>query len=233
MERHLVMALHAHRVVQKGTHNVRRGLGFLACGIATLVMTAGSARASGAYNNLIQLDNSDSTHPAVATGSMVSHDSTNDPVENANLAYSHSFNCTGCRTVTVALQAVIIEANPTTIAPQNAAVAVNENCQSCLTFAYAHQYVFSPHHPVILDGESNSQLQMIQSYIDHEANSGEDFALLSSHLDNASWAFCYVVQRAVQRQDNQGGDHKSSTGSPTVCGAAPFDHRQVANRSGS
>ncbi len=65
---------------------MRRGLGFLACGIATLVMTAGSARASGAYNNLIQLDNADSTHPAVATGSMVSHDTTNDPVNNANLA---------------------------------------------------------------------------------------------------------------------------------------------------
>ena len=226
------MALRGHAIVQKGTDNVRRGLGFVACGIATLVMTAGSAGASGAYNNLIQLDNADSTHPAVATGSMVSHDTTNDPVENANLAYSHSFNCTGCRTVTVALQAVIIEANPTTIAPQNAAVAVNENCQSCLTFAYAHQYVFSPHHPVSLDSESNRELQAIQSYIDSEANSGEDFAVLSSHLDNASWAFCYVVQRAVQRQ-NRSGDHNSSTASPSVCGAAPFDHRQVASHSGN
>jgi hypothetical protein len=206
---------------------VRRAIGFLACAVATLVMTAGSAGASGAYNNLIQLDNSDNTHSAVATGSVVSHDTTTDPVENANLAYSHSVNCTGCRTVTVALQAVIIEANPTTIAPQNAAVAVNENCQSCLTFAYAHQYVFSPHHPVTLDSESNRQLQAIQSYIDHEANSNEDFATLSSHLDNASWAFCYVVQRAMQSHDSR------TDKTPAVCGAPPFDHRQVSNRSGN
>jgi hypothetical protein len=190
-------------------------------------MTAASAGATDAYNNLIQLDNSDNTHPAVATGVVVSHDTTNEPVENANLAYSHSFNCTGCRTVTVALQAVIIEGNPTTVAPQNAAVAVNENCLSCLTFAYAHQYVFSPHHPVVLNRDATLALQAIQSYVDHEANSGEDFATLNSHLDDASWAFCYVVQRAAQKSDT-----RSST-TPNVCGAAPFDHRQVSSQPGS
>jgi hypothetical protein len=41
------------------------------------------------------------------------------------------------------------------------------------------------------------------------------------------------VQRAVQSEDNQGGDQSSTTKSPSVCGAPPFDHRQVANRSGS
>jgi hypothetical protein len=178
-----------------------------------LFLAAGSAGASGAYNNLIQIDNSDASHPAILTGSLVSHDATNDPVQNANLAYSHSVNCTGCKTITVAVQAVIIEGNPTNISPQNAAVALNENCQSCQTFAYAHQYVFSPHHPVTLSERTNQQLQQIQQGIDWVAHSGKDFATMSSQLDDLSWAYCYVVQRAA---------HVTN-----VCGAPPFDHRQV------
>lgn len=192
---------------------MRRCFAFLGCVIATLTLAAASAGADGAYNNLIQVDNSSGSQPAILTGSLVSHDAGNDAVENANLAYSHSVDCTGCKTITVAVQAVIIEGNPTTIAPQNAAVAVNENCQSCLTFAYAHQYVLSPHHPIEISGKDSKRLQAIQQGIDWVAHSGKDFATMSSQLDSLSWAYCSVVQHAA---------HVSN-----VCGAAPFDHRQV------
>ena len=202
---------------------VRRSLSFLVCLIATVVLAAGSASAAGTYNNLVQVDNSDNARPAVSTASMVSQDSGDAAVYNANLAYSHSFNCTGCRTVTAALQAVIIEGNPTTIAPQNAAVAINENCQSCQTFAYAQQYVFSPHHPVRIGEGTSRQLQAIQAAINWVANSNEDFTTMTSQLDSLSWAFCSAVQRAVQA----GQDGQNSQASTNICGAAPFDHRQV------
>lgn len=55
--------------------------------------------------------------------------------------------------------------------------------------------------------------RVIQQGIDWVAHSGKDFATMSSQLDNLSWAYCYVVQRAVHVNN--------------VCGAAPFDHRQV------
>ena len=174
------------------------------------------------YDNLVQVDNSNPASPAVSTASAVAFDTGNTAVTNGNLAYSHSVNCTGCRTVTVAVQAVVIEGNPTDIEPQNAAVALNENCTSCQTFAYAHQYVFSPHHTVRLDGEARDRLAGIQRAINWVANSGTDFATMSSRLDQLSWAFCDTVQRAVASQ--QDGQNTSTT---SVCGVAPFDHRQI------
>jgi hypothetical protein len=195
------------------------------------MLTAGPAAADAAgggvsytsYDNLIQVDNSNPAAPAISTGSSVAFDTGTAAVTNGNLAYSHSVNCTGCKTITVAVQAVLIEGNPTDIEPQNAAVAINESCTSCQTFAYAHQYVFSPHHTVRIDGETRDRLANIQQAINWVANSGTDFATMSSRLDQLSWAFCDSVQRAVASQ--QEGQHSSST--PSVCGAAPFDHRQV------
>ena len=106
-------------------------------------------------------------------------------------------------------------------------MAINENCQSCQTFAYAHQYVFSPHHPVRISEGTSHQLQAIQAAINWVANSNEDFTTMSSQLDSLSWAFCYTVQRAVQAGPNDQNDQNSQPSTNICKGTAPFDHRQV------
>ncbi|MDP9073711.1 MAG: hypothetical protein M3N98_05945, partial [Actinomycetota bacterium] len=213
--------------------SVRRCFSVVGCVTVAVLLSAGPAAAEGGsaggnvsytvYNNLVQVDNNRPAVQSVSTASAVSLDSGNAAVQNANLAYSHSFNCTGCRTVTVAIQAVVVQGNPTVLQPQNAAVAVNDSCTSCQTYAYAHQYLFLPYHPVQIDGETRDRLAGIQSAINWVANSGKDFATINGQLDQLSWAFCDTVQRAVQSQ--QEGEGSSTT--TNVCGAAPFDHRQV------
>jgi hypothetical protein len=61
-----------------------------------------------------------------------------DAVDNENIAYAKS-GCTGCRTVAVAIQAVLITSNASDVQPKNVALAVNESCSSCRTFAAAYQ----------------------------------------------------------------------------------------------
>ena len=173
---------------------MRRCPCFLAFVLATAMLAAGPTAASTSYDDLVQLDNSLSAQPAVSTSSMFSHDTGSNAVTNANLAYFHSFDCTGCRTITVAVQAVVIEGSPSTVGPQNAAVAVNENCQACQTFAYTHHYVFSPHHAVTFDPDTNQKLAYIQSGIDWVAHSNMDFPTMSTRLDQLSWGFCTTVQ---------------------------------------
>ncbi len=155
---------------------MRRFISLVGCLLATLIVAAGPAAAADGYNNLVQVDNSDSTHPAVSTASMVSHDTGTADVTNANLAYSHSFNCTGCRTVTAAVQAVIVEGSPNTIAPQNAAVAINENCSHCQTFAYAHQYLFLTHYRVTIDRKTSRQLLARVGYLADSVLDGLELA---------------------------------------------------------
>lgn len=201
---------------------MRRCVVFIGCFVACLGLLGGSASADGTYNNIVQVENSNSAVPAVGTSAEVTFDTGTTAVTNANLAYSQSSNCTGCRTVALAVQAVVIEGVPTAITPQNAAVALNDSCQSCMTFAYAQQYVFSPEHPVSFGRATTAVLGALQAAMRREAASDESFTTMNSHLNDLSWAYCEAVQVAIQASGPNPG--------PPVCGAPPFDNLQVQTR---
>jgi len=63
-----------------------------------------------------------------------------DTVENENLAYARA-SCERCRTTAIAVQIVLVSSKPSTVTPVNLAVALNDNCTSCQTFATAFQFV--------------------------------------------------------------------------------------------
>ena len=56
---------------------------------------------------------------------------------NEAVAYS---KCTNCHTTAVAIEAIVVEGYPKVFAPQNLAVAVNDQCTACVTFADARQF---------------------------------------------------------------------------------------------
>ncbi|MCA1845059.1 MAG: hypothetical protein LC792_18060 [Actinobacteria bacterium] len=62
-----------------------------------------------------------------------------DP-QNAAVAYA---SCTGCETVAVSIQVVLVSGDPSVVAPENAAIAINDNCDLCETLAMAYQFVFN------------------------------------------------------------------------------------------
>ena len=49
--------------------------------------------------------------------------------------------CTDCRATAIAFQVVIVEGQPTQVAPVNKAVAVNDQCTRCVVYAGARQLV--------------------------------------------------------------------------------------------
>jgi hypothetical protein len=49
--------------------------------------------------------------------------------------------CSNCHTVAIAVQVVLVQGSPTTVAPQNVAVAANGGCSHCDTLAVAYQFV--------------------------------------------------------------------------------------------
>src|SRR4051794_9751736 len=62
------------------------------------------------------------------------------PVTNTNSAFAFA-SCRGCTTVAVSFQVVLVVGQSDTIAPINAAGALNADCPSCLTTAIAYQIV--------------------------------------------------------------------------------------------
>jgi len=74
------------------------------------------------------------------------------PVTNTNSAFALA-SCRGCTTVAVSFQVVLVVGQSDTIAPINAAGALNADCPACLTTAIAYQIV------VTVSEEPSAELQ--------------------------------------------------------------------------
>lgn len=70
-----------------------------------------------------------------------------DVIDETNTAVAYA-NCEACRAVAIAFQIVIVQGSPGTVAPQNVAVAVNDQCPDCSTLAVAYQFVVGRGEPV-------------------------------------------------------------------------------------
>ncbi len=71
---------------------------------------------------------------------------------NRNEAYAFA-SCTGCTTVAVAFQVVLLVGSVDVVVPQNIAAAVNYACVDCVTYALATQLVVSLDGPLDADGQ--------------------------------------------------------------------------------
>jgi hypothetical protein len=90
-------------------------------------------------------------------------------VTPGNLAYAES-SCVNCDTVAVALQLVLYKRGATNVAPENLAIALNNQCTGCVTVARAVQYVIPVDDPARAGREVwkkinslNGRLEALQS----------------------------------------------------------------------
>jgi putative peptide zinc metalloprotease protein len=81
-----------------------------------------------------------------------------DTVVNSNEAYALA-TCTGCRTVAVAFQVVLVVGSADIVVPQNLSGAVNYACVECVTTALAQQLVVSVPEP--LDAATVAELEAL------------------------------------------------------------------------
>ena len=73
-------------------------------------------------------------------------------------------SCVRCQTLAVALQIDLISRNATTIAPQNAAVALNLHCTGCFTSARALQYVIQVDDPTEVPERARDLVQTLMRH---------------------------------------------------------------------
>jgi hypothetical protein len=90
---------------------------------------------------------------------------TGDSVHNTNFAFAHAKGCNGCNASAVAVQVLLVAGHPRDFQPQNAAIAVNESCTSCGTYAYAWQYAVQTDRPVHLDRDARERIAELRGEI--------------------------------------------------------------------
>lgn len=120
-------------------------------------------------------------------------------VDNTNTALALA-SCTDCRTAAAAIQVIILETQASDVQPGNAAVAVNAGCLRCMTFAYAHQVMLSPFHPVTISDAARGQLKELDRRLDALlAVPDTPFDVLDQQLDALAAQVESVVQAEIDR----------------------------------
>jgi hypothetical protein len=124
-----------------------------------------------------------------------------DNLQSTNVARADSTDCTNCRTVAVAVQAVLVKHNPPTAEPKNFAIAVNENCLSCTTYAFAYQYVVATEERVVLTDKGRDRVASLRERIDTAAHSDLSPDDLNIRLRELAAEFREAIDRDLARRD--------------------------------
>jgi hypothetical protein len=166
--------------------------------------------------NVVIVQNQTDGRLASRAGVLTGHAS-GPSVVPENIASAMS-SCTDCRTVAVALQAVVVISDPNVASPRNAAAAVNAGCLRCATFAYAWQYVVSTGGPVRITPEGHQAISDLRAEASSLAASDLPFPQLEAELDDVATRFRAVIDNEVERVGGgQGLSERSVDAEPASC----------------
>jgi putative peptide zinc metalloprotease protein len=188
---------------------VRRPLAVLVLVLASISLAGqpsfaddeGGGGGGGGASNLVQVYNRSDGAWRARGASSVAHDP-GPTVANQNMALARA-SCTDCRTVAVAVQVVLVEGPVDDFRPANAAVAVNEDCLRCQTFAFARQEVLRADRHVDISDSARDQLEDLRGEVRDVAASPESFDQMTVDLDALTDQLVALLQGEVQRA---GGD---------------------------
>jgi putative peptide zinc metalloprotease protein len=118
-------------------------------------------------------------------------------VASSNIAVARSYACTGCQTVAIAFQAVLVSGDPDTVVPANAAAATNDGCSSCSSYAFAYQYVLSTGRAVHLSPTAQATMVQLRAQAAELAVSGLAPDRLTEQLDALAATFKATIDNEL------------------------------------
>jgi putative peptide zinc metalloprotease protein len=117
-------------------------------------------------------------------------------VDNSNAAVAWS-SCIDCQAIAAAFQIVLIFSDPDVVTPSNIALAVNWECEACVAFASAYQWVLTTDGPVHFTAEGNQLLAEVRQRL-HELAKMEELTLeqLVAELE----ALAEIIRTVLQNE---------------------------------
>lgn len=145
-----------------------------------------------------------------------------DTAQPENYAQAYA-SCTNCQTFAVALQIDLISRTATTIAPQNAAIALNVKCSHCRTYANAIQYVVQVDDPREEPERVRELISQMQKELNAAAHTqGETADTAQYRIDQVIAQFNDLGQSLYrQHQENTDDDTPGSTVPPDAVALTP------------
>lgn len=137
-----------------------------------------------------------------------------EELRGRNQAFSYSHDCTGCRSVTIAFQVILVEGSPKVVAPENYATAYNVSCTGCITEAFARQLVVQVEDEAELEGDERRAI----AYVNRRLHSIAEADLTPQQREQKVDELWVRVLRAVCSSDEVTSctDVPARTGAPAA-----------------
>jgi putative peptide zinc metalloprotease protein len=108
-----------------------------------------------------------------------------DVVDQTNAAVAIA-SCSDCQTVAISFQVLLMGGDPSTATPTNVAIALNEECSSCVTAAFAYQFVLGTDGPVHFTAEGNRRIAELRKRLRELEDQELTLEQLDAALDDAA-----------------------------------------------
>jgi hypothetical protein len=148
--------------------------------VVAMSVFAGATAARGDDNVVVAVNTKDGKF--VYRVSLRIQRSQGDVVDEANASIAVA-SCNSCQTVAVAIQALLVLGEPSTVTPENLAFAYNLDCSFCQTLASAYQYVLMTGRPVHLTAEGNRAVAAIRRELHELRHAGLTIDALQPRVD--------------------------------------------------
>lgn len=159
----------------------------------------------GGSNNIVKVQNKTDNRLRVKAKIQLNH-IPGDNVQPVNYAEAIG-SCMNCQTFAVALQIDLRSRTATTVAPQNAAVALNIKCTGCTTVADAYQYVVPVDDPTQTPDNVKELINQMQRQLNASAHDkDETVADAEAKINAIITQFMDLGQSLYQQRDQNDGD---------------------------
>jgi putative peptide zinc metalloprotease protein len=135
--------------------------------VTALALALGAARAAPAQaqdNTAIAINTKDGTDIFKLAFKIVR--ANQDVVDQSNAAVAFN-SCQDCSSIATAFQIILIFSDPDVVTSENLALAINYECDACVAFASAYQWLLTTGGPVHFTAEGNQRLAQLRKQL-HE-----------------------------------------------------------------
>jgi putative peptide zinc metalloprotease protein len=197
---------------------MRRTTLLLLATILALVLAGGLARPASAQDNTaIAVNTKDGTDVFKLAFKIARVNQ--DVVDQSNGAVAFN-SCNECQSVAIAFQIVLIFSDPAVVSSENLALAINYECDACIAFAAAYQWLLTTDGPVHLTAEGNTRMAEIRQRLHDLAKSDLTIDQLQAELDQIKTEIADILATELVPAGPPPADSTTTEGATTT---APAD----------
>jgi putative peptide zinc metalloprotease protein len=138
-----------------------------------------------------------------------------DVVDQSNAAVAFN-SCQDCQSIAVAFQIVLIFSDPSVVESQNLALALNENCDACVAFASAYQWLLTTDGPVHLTAAGNQRIAELRKRLRDLVESDLTIEQLQAELDQIRDEVADILATELVPVLKRSGEPTSTEGATTT-----------------